>query len=504
MTMSEPAVGNPPFTTREGALVTSALLAMIGLQLVLVDGWYLFAKYFWLDELYTHAVVADPHLGHAFNAMRGGMDSMPLHQVVLRALTVVAGGPSEILFRSVALGSVVLALSGVYVLLRRGVVPLVALTTVLALWAHPLIRINAFDARFYGPFLAASVWFCYALDRRHAAPDRAGTALGLAVASVLLCAIHVFGVLVCPAAVAAAAIVDRRWRPWWPALAGPAAFPLLWVLFLQPQRAVVTIPTWEAAFSWARVAATLRDVLLPGYLVAILLLAWGVIGIHRMLGSRSPRSAAPPLALLLLTSLSLLIPLLVVLSLVLQPTLTNRYFIPAVAALAPVMAYSLTRLPRWGCAVILAALIVVSADGLRQHAVDARRQDQRTDEVTKELRELPVDRLVVFEVPHAVHVIWHYAPDLRDRIALLDFETGQVAHPSPIRVVTRDLARAYARFYDGPRQVPWDEVGSSAEFYFVRDFRAWAADAPPPSPVTRYPGFTITSVGRVIAKATRR
>jgi hypothetical protein len=502
---ARPVESPPPLTAREGLLVTLAMLAVIGAQLFSVDALYLFSKYFWLDELYTFAVVADPEIGHAWRAMRSGMDSMPLHQFVLRALGSFAA-PSEILFRAVSLGSVVLALSGIYMLLRRGVAPLAASTAILAIWAHPVIRTNAFDARFYGPFLAASVWFCYAIERRHAAPRSARTAIGLAVASLALCAIHVFGVLVWPAAVGAAALVYRRWRPWWPALLGPACFPLLWILFLQPQRDAVTIPTWEAAFTWTRVAATLRDVF-PEYLLALLALTWGAIWIQRRLffAQSAPPSVSPPApALLLLTSLGLLIPLLVGLSLVLQPTLTNRYFIPAIAALAPAVAYSLARLPRWGCWVVLAAMIVVSTLGLRRNAIEARAQDQRTGAVMREIREVPGDQVVVFEVPHVVAVIWHYAPDLRDRIALLDFETGQLPYPSRIRVVTRDLARVYARFYEGPRQVSWDRVGSDREFYLMRDFRAWAADAPPPTPGTRYPGFTIAPVGVHIAKATRR
>jgi len=491
-------------TTREGVLVAAVLLSLCGLQLVAVDALHLFTKRFWLDELYTHAVVADPDPGHALAAARGGMDSMPLHQIVLRSLTLVFA-PTEVLFRSVAFGSVVLALLGIYVLLRRAVSPLIALTTVIGIWAHPLVRINAFDARFYGPFLAASVWFCYAIERRHAAPDSARSGTALALASLALCAIHVFGILVWLTAQATGLLVYGRWRSWWPALAGPAVFPALWVLFLQPQRDVVTIPTWEPAFSWITVASTVRFVLLPESLGILCLIIWAVAG-SRVLLRRHHRRAVAPLApaLWLLAGLGAVIPLLILESLVIQPTLTSRYFIPAVAALAPAMALGLTRLPRWGCAAMLTALTTVSTHGLRQGALDARAQDQRTTAVMNQIRALSSDTPVVFEVPHVVAVLWHYAPDLRSRIALLDFETGDVPYPSPLRIATRDLARAYARFYDGPRQVSWEAISSAPEFYLMRDFRAWEAGAPPPTPSTRYPGFTITPVDSDLAKASRR
>jgi len=489
---------------REGALVLVAILALVATQLISIDGRYLFTKHFWLDELYTHAIVADPDLGHAFRAARGGMDSMPLHQIILRGFTLFVP-PGEVLFRAVALGSVVAALSGLYLLLRRAVSPLVAVTTVMAIWAHPLILINAFDARFYGPFLAASVWFCYALERRHAAATATRTAAGLAVASLVLCAIHVFGILVWLTAVPTAVLVYRRWTIWWPALAGPAAFPVLWVLFLQPQRDVVTIPTWEAAFSWFTVASTVRFVLLPGYLGILIVLMGIGAGVGLLRARRlDARLDDPAPALVLLAGLGALIPLLILESLIVQPTLTSRYFIPAVAALAPAIALGLAWLPRWACAILFMVFVGLSTHGLRQNAREARAQDERTAAIMREIRTVPSGERVMFEVPHVVAVVWHYAPDLRDRIALMDFETGQVPHPSPLRIATRDLARAYARFYDGPRQVPWIEIAAGSAFYLMRDFRAWAPTGPAPTPSTRYPGFIITAVGRDIAKASRR
>jgi hypothetical protein len=243
-------------------------------------------------------------------------------------------------------------------------------------------------------------------------------------------------------------------------------------------------------------------VLLPRYLAAVFLLMFGVLCVQRVFTTR-PARARPDLpapALLLLASLSLLVPLIVVVSLVVQPTLTPRYAVPAVAALAPAVAYGLARLPRWGSALILAALVVHSTLGLRREANQARWQDQQTDALVEAVRELPADGQVVFEVTHVLQVAWHYAPDIRSRMVLLDFETGQLPTPGPIRVVSRDLARVFLRFYDGPRRVSWDELRSAPEFYLAPDARAYAQ---PPTADTRYPGFTITRLGPFLAKATR-
>jgi hypothetical protein len=495
--------GHAPCTTREAVLVTLAILALIGLQLVLVNGLYLFSRRFWVDELYTHAVVADPNLGHAFAAIHGGMDSMPTYALILRGLSTFVAGSSEVFFRATSLLSIVLAMSGAYVLLRRRVAPIAALASVFVIWAHPLSLIHAFDARFHGPFLAAAVWFCFWVDRRLSAPDRRGVAIGLSAASLALCAIHVFGVIVWAIVLFAAALISRQWRPLLPASIGPLIVPVLWVLALQPQRTTITIPTWEGTFSWARVADTAGYVLLPEYLAAVFLLMWAVVAVRRVFTSQSVQagSGPPALASLLLTSLCLLIPALVVVSLIIQPTLTARYSIPAIAALAPAVAYGLARIPRWGSALVLAALVLVSGNGLRRQAHQARWLDEQTDAMIGALRALPADRPVVFEVSHQLHVIWHYAPDLRSRVVLLDFENGQLPHPSPIRVVSRDLARAYGRFYDGPRRISWDEIQSSAGFYLVPDGRAYDR---PVGPETRYPGFTVARLGPAISLATRK
>jgi len=501
--MPETVEGPSPCTAREALLVSLSLGAVIVLQLVYADALSLFFRYFWVDELYTYAIVTDPSLRHAFQAIHGGIDSMPTFQLLLRLLSVFTTPPSEVFFRVVSLGSLVLALTGVYVLLRRSVAPLVAVTAVFVVWAHPLSLTHAFDARFHGPFLAASVWFCYWVDRWQAAPDRRWTALGLALISLALCAIHVFGVLVWAIVLAAGVLIARQWRRVWPALIGPVAVPVLWVLALQPQRAAITIPTWEPLFSWTRVAEMAEYVLLPGHLAIAFLLIWGVICVRCVFTARPARPGfeAPAPALLLLTSLSVLVPVLVVVSLVIQPTLTPRYAIPAIAALAPAVAYGLARLPRWGSGLILAVLVYNSAARLEQNAIEARAQDRQTDAVIGAVRDLPADGPVIFEVPHVLAVVWHYAPDLRSRVVLLDFEIGQVPNPTRLRIVARDLARAYGRFYDGPRLIPWDVVRSAPEFYLSPDGRAYSQ---PPAADTRYPGFTIARVGPGIAKATRQ
>jgi len=456
-----------------------------------------------VDELYTHAVVTHPHLSGAFQAIQAGIDSMPTYALVLRVLATAAGDPSEVFFRGSAFASVVLALVGVYVLLRDSVRPLPALAAVFIIWAHPLSLIHAFDARFHGPFLAAAVWFSFAVTRRLAAPHKRWTAIGLALASLALCSIHVFGVVVWTIVLVVVALAYRGWRRYLPALAGPPVVPILWFVALAPQRKTFTVTTWEAPFSWSRVLDTAGYVLVPEYLAAAFLLMWAVFCVHRVVTREATNRPPTPFSpsLLLLSSVSLLIPALVVLSLVVQPVLTPRYSIAAIVALAPAVAYGLSRIPRWGSIVVLLALVLVSTNELRRKAAQARWQDDQTRAVMASIRALPTDGPIVFEVPHVLDVVWHYAPDLRTRLVLLDFEMGDVPDPSPIRIAARDLARAYGTVFDAPRRLPWSELQSAPAFYLAPDPRAYNK---PPTADRRYPGFAVVPENAIISRATRR
>src|SRR4051794_21359055 len=148
----------------EIGIVTAALAALLTLQLVLTDSLSLFRSHFWLDELFTFAIVSDPQLPHAMQALAGGVDTNPpCFHLLLRAFCGLVGGEPETAFRAFALLSMSLALVGIYLILREVFPPLAALAGVLAVWCHPLILRHAFEARSYGPLLAALVWYTYLL-----------------------------------------------------------------------------------------------------------------------------------------------------------------------------------------------------------------------------------------------------------------------------------------------------------------------------------------------------
>ena len=267
-------------TPREGILVTVGLLGLIGLQMAVTDSFYLLQKNFWLDELGTYAIVTDGDFGHAIRALRGAVEANPpALNLMLFTYTTLTNSTSEVAFRSFALFSMILALVGVYTVLRQVYNVLVALAATLAIWSHPLILLYAFDARYYGPWFALAIWFCYFLGRARALALRTWGTIALAVCSLLLCTIHYFGVL------SLVIIVGCEWlwqrgRPMYSrnsmaAIAvGPIALVAFAVIFLPHQKATMTVPTWVAAPTVTSVSDLTMFLFLQGHLAAVVLLGW--------------------------------------------------------------------------------------------------------------------------------------------------------------------------------------------------------------------------------------
>src|SRR5262249_8144528 len=233
----------------------------------------------WLDEIYTHTLTADPDLGHALRALAAGVETHPpTYYLLLRLFTAVYGECSETALRVFALLAVVVALIGLYVLLRMAFAPLAAFAGVLAVWGHGLVIHHAFEARFYGPWLAATVWFAYFLARCRVSAHRLRTDSLLAVSSLLLCTIHYFGIITLTLIVGFELCFHRspgkfRASGWLAVMAGPVAL-LACVPLLLNQRAAFTVPTWVAAPTLSSVVQIGTWVLLPASLTAVLVVCW--------------------------------------------------------------------------------------------------------------------------------------------------------------------------------------------------------------------------------------
>ena len=476
-------------TARELAAVLLLLVAVGSIQLALGGAFSLFGRHFWLDELYTQRLVADPQTAHMLRALRGGVETHPpTFYLLVRAFTQPTGQAGETALRSLALAAVLAALVGTYAVLRLAFPPLVALAAVLALGSHPLVQRHAFEARAYGSWLAAAVWFAYAAARA-LQPGAAWPALLLLGATaVLLCTLHYFGIITLALVLAAACWWDRsagRARRWTllAAAAGPLALAGC-VPFLLGQRGATTVPTWVKSPDLGNVGRFLLSVLFPRHLLVLLPVA-AVLGWLL----RTGRQAAPRAAFtgaVALASLALLPLVLIVFSFTVQSALVDRYALPATAALAPLAALLAARLSRpW---LLGFCLLLIASGTLNLHdlAQQYQERDRQTDDLIASIRHATGKELIVFEQPHELQQVCYYAPDLASRCVLLDFEPGQFGPVPPSRVFNRDLARKFAAFYGQPALVRWDELKSRPRWDLVVEGGRTGRELPDRE---AYPGF---------------
>jgi uncharacterized membrane protein len=435
------------------------MIALIGAQLIVSGSLSLLVRRFWQDELYTYTLVTDPDLGHSMRALAGGVETHPpTFYLVLRLFTSVFGD-SEAAFRGFALLSIFAALVGIYVSLRQAFTPFASSVAMLLVWCHPLVLTHAFEARCYGPWLAGAVWFSYFLTRSRDGVGGRLNAFLLAASSVFVCSIHYFGIITVGLVTGFELCLHRGRGKRWAGLAAVAAGPvslLACVPFLLAQRSAFTIPTWLTNHV-VYVVLFVQSLLNPVFLV--LLIVWFV---HLLRASttrkESQANGDPVTALAGLTGLCFLPIVLILFSYAVQPVLAERYGLPALAALAPAVAYLASRVSRRWVLVFLAACIALSTVKLRLDTLAYSERDRATDRLVDAIRDYGPENPIGFEYLNLLYMVCHYAPDLAERCYYLDFEVGQVGYTPVIRVFTRDLCRNYARYYERPALLPWEKA----------------------------------------------
>jgi hypothetical protein len=453
---------------RELGLFAIILFAIILTQLALSRTFDLFTHPLWLDESITWLLTNDPSFAHAMAAVRGGVDTNPpTLYLVLWPLARLTGGLNEVGLRVVSLASVWLAVVGAYAICRRFFDRTSSVIGALALWAHPLVMAHAFEARFYGPWLALAVWYAYVrLDARDD-ETRAHLALRAALA-VALATIHWFGILSLALIEAGDVLVQRRvrFRKLLPAACGFAAV-LACVPFLLGQRADLSAKTWIDPPTLS--AAKKLFVFLFGTPAMILVVAafW--------LGKLTPSTVTPDFGaldragedraeglriLLPFSSLLLVFPALVAFSYVMQPALIDRYFIVALAPLCAIAAAMLRDAPSWLKRSMVLALVIIGAAELIGPARSSRGLRQELEKTLAEIDSAEHDRpdvLVVFERRHEMYpLVLRLRPQLSARAWLLD--VGDEQDVKPMAGYERDMNRKVARVYPSLRLISMDEL----------------------------------------------
>ncbi len=450
---------------------------LIMVQVILLGDPLPFQRSFWLDEIHTQLVIEDPSLPHAMSALAHGVDFNPPTYYLLAKGVSQLGIAPEIAQRGFSLGCILICSVSVYLLLRDRCSPVTATTATLLIWSLNVVQTQAFEARFYAPWLAAAGMFALCLQRCLQSSSIRWR-LGLVVTSLLMCSVHYFGIISL-GLMAAGYIVQShlsRARRWWDLLwmtPGPVALGICVVCFYQGQRSALSISTWVPALSWTTFQEFAKEAL-PIWAIGISLLAWCgtwlTMRSHQMLTPRQDAievevpatDALMPRQLLPAASALALMPVcLIVFSLVLQPALIARYATVGTIGFAILIASLLRRCPTWVSAAVGIWLFFTGFQSLTDQYHYWQRMETRQAEIIARLRRLDPEVPLIFESRHAMYPVTRYAPDLASRVHFLalsnenlkDFDSA-----TPFRIVERDVATRIAEFYPQYPTMPFDQL----------------------------------------------
>jgi hypothetical protein len=477
--------------TRRELLVFVVVSAVAIALLPLFGGGVLWTRPLWFDELCcTVFVVKDSSspFDVIANVYRPGDYAPPLLHLIVWFVGRLTGGVTPVVLRSISLVCVSLGLLFLYATLRRrfGRAPSAAGT--LAVASHSLVLAHAFEGRFYGPWFLFAAAFAWSLG---VDGDRAGSRrrdIAVALSSILIPTIHWFGVfslgLMCAAAVA---VHGRRWREGLRLIA-PSAAGFVALLVCAPmaivQRASSTGMLWVKELSGQQVMemAWLFWLAPPIVLAVVLLLAQSLRDVpppapagtsspsHSLTLFRSPDLAA-------LTSLALMPVVLIVLSVVLQPSMVPRYGIVAALAWAPLIALAVASVGRVARVAVLALLVTMLCLGAQRTIAEKQEFADLFAVLRTAYEQAKGARLpIVFT---SMHIIYPTAGlqrsdsmparylDLPDStIAALFPEPGMEPIRKKIRL-DRDQARGHARTYRFPILATQAQLDTTRRFFLL-------------------------------------
>jgi hypothetical protein len=467
-------------TSRELLWVVATLGLAIAL-LALLGGGVLWTRPFWTDEicctLYPVLDASSPL--EVIARIAAPKDyAPPLLHLIVWSVGRLTGGITPVVLRSISVFCVSAALVFVYATLRRRFDRAPSVAGALAVASHSLVLTNAFEGRFYGPWLLFAAGFAWSLSSNVILRMTL-----IALFSILLVTIHWFGVLslglMCLGALAS---YGRRWREGLrliaPSAAGLVAL-VACVPMVMSQRATTTGVLWVAELSTGQVGAMVRLFVLSTVpvLALILLLVDGLRDeISQPSAAANVRQALRDPSLAALTSLALMPLALIGVSVVLQPSLVGRYATVTALAWAPLVALAVATLGRVGRVVAALSLALVVVLGVRRTVAERR------DFVTSvEANQAAFERAKSMNLPvvfQNLHVIYSVAGLRRaERRALfLDIPDSTIVAMTPQKRlervrrnlrIDRNIARSHARVYGFPVMVTQAQLDSTSRFLFV-------------------------------------
>lgn len=497
---------------REGLIAAAALAVGIAV-LPLLGGGVLWTRPLWFDELccvaYVVADAASP--AEVVRRVAHSWDYAPplLHLLVWPFARLAGGEVTPALLHTVSVSAVALALLLTYGTLRRRFTRLASVAGTLAVAGHPLVIAHAFEGRFYGPWLLFAVGVAWSFGLRSRRARDAATALF----SILLCAIHWFGVFSLGLLVAGAVVLvpgspRERLRLVAPTAAGALVLAALAPMALA-QRSDAAPYLWLPPLSGAQLLEIARLFWLAAVPIAAVVLLLGDV-VRRRSVRDDVRDAvrAPDTGPMLCLGLMPLV--LIVVSLLLQPAMLGRYGIAAVAAWGPLVAIALTLagpVVRVAGAAGLAMILLINgarAGAERREFAHRVGRDAAAFEAAK-ARGLPI----VFWGLHSIYPVAgpQRSPGTLARYLDLPDSTITALFPAdamePVRrkyLLDRDQARGHARTYGFPRLAPKATLDSATAFLLLVEPLALPGGYKRPEAFGRalFPAHRVTRVSELV------
>ena len=458
---------------RAEALVAAlAIACFIAVEIWLCGGGILFTRPLWLDEIHTLLVAGRQDMQTSMRGLAAGADfNPPTLYLLYRGVGRLTGGLSESVLRTVGVAAVVGAITVVYWLLRDEFDRWASSVGALAVWAQSIVVAEAFDARFYGPWLLGAALLSLAVRNRVGRATWINAA-GLATASVFLCTIHYFGIISWLAVMLVAvwfgrAALVRTAVRLIPGLAGPVALALC-APFYVGQRAALSTATWIPDLSVGS-ALFLVGLALITPPIVVAAIGWAATRVLQR-GSQTAVVQGPAASLTLGPALLVgqaLVPVaLAVFSLAVQPAMQPRYSIAAALVAAPMVALAYARsLPLFRLVTLVAIAVAGGAQVLDARNTARSRAAVVHEDLEQVARIAARDTGVVVRRRHSLYPLVMERPALAGHLALLD---GTSVSPNDrFEAVERDVAGVHQRQFGFPRIVSRRDLDSASTFYFL-------------------------------------
>jgi hypothetical protein len=474
----------------------AGLLALMLASVAWIRGGILFTWPLWLDEYHTVFLAEKGSVFRSMSDLAAGSDfNLPLLYLVERLLSHLTGGITPLSLRVTSFMTVWLAMVFVFFALRRHVSAFAAFIGAFIIWCNSIVVIFAFQGRFYGPWLLFCAMVLWSLGLDVEREKSITRDVALAVSSALVCTIHYYGIfsltLIAAGAAAWIARTRRTYRYLLPIVAGPIALAACAPFFVG-QRSAITVKTWVSPISLHQIREMLEYFFLaaPVVVVAIVLLAsarW-----KRMRRASQPTRNRNTAVFLPFGALLLMPLVLVVMSIVFQPTMELRFAIPAVLAWAPIAGLAATRLPWPGKLSLLAVLFFFSVRAQDALAVQLRGvRSELKSEAAIVTPFLDSGRVVMVLARTSLYPM-ATATSRQRQLTYPDF-TDSLARsrgfPAPM-ILERDVARIHQRLYGFPRLESIEQAYANPNNYVFVPLSGTAYTLS-----LLYPDARVTSVG---------